>query len=109
MANCPKCNTTIPIKLSSQVKCSVCNSDLVAVLNPLGKAIVLLIIMVESVLSIAVSVTAASINYPFLQKWLIAGAILFGLIVIALLLFSWVMNKMASFRRSMKSDNFGRE
>jgi hypothetical protein len=96
MGNCPKCNANVSIKLSNQVKYLVCNSDLVAELSPLGKAIILLIIVVESVASIAIAVIAGSINYPFLQKWIIAGTILLGLIVIALLLLYWTMNKMAS-------------
>jgi hypothetical protein len=98
MPKCPNCNTNVSLKLSNQVKCSVCNSNLVAELRPLGKAITLLIIVVESVASIAVAVIAGSINYPFLQKWVVAGTILLGLIVIALLLFFWTMNKMASLR-----------
>jgi hypothetical protein len=98
MGKCPKCNANVSIKLSNQVKCSVCNSNLVAELSPLGKAIILLIIVVESIASIVVAVIAGSINYPFLQKWVIAGTILLGLIAIALLLFFWTMNKMASLR-----------
>ena len=58
----------------------------------------LLVLLVECVVGIAVSVVAGSINYPFLQKWTIAGAILFGLMIVALLLFSWLINKTASLR-----------
>ena len=98
MAKCPKCNADVPINLSSQVKCFACNSDLVVVFSPLGKATALFVILVECVASIAVSVIAGSISYPLFQKWAIAGIILLGLIIITLLLLFGIMNKMASFR-----------
>ena len=97
MPACPKCNANVYIKFSSQVKCSACNSNLMAVFNPLGKAIAFFIILVESVAGIAIAVIAASTNYPFLQTWVIAGTLILGLIIITMLLLSWTMNKTASF------------
>jgi hypothetical protein len=70
----------------------------VAVFSPMGKAILLIVVFVECVVGIAISVIAALIPYPFLQKWTITGIILLGLIMITLLVFSWIMNKTVSFR-----------
>jgi len=105
MAKCPKCDADVPIKFSNRLKCPACNSDLVIGFSPLGKAITLLVILVESVASIVVSVIAGSINYPFLQKWTVAGAILFGLIVISLLLLFGILKKLGSFRLKGSANN----
>jgi protein-S-isoprenylcysteine O-methyltransferase Ste14 len=99
MAKCPTCNANVPIKLSSpDVKCSSCKTDLVAVFSPLGKALMLLILLIECLTSMVVTMIARLLNYPFFQKWVVAGAILLGLIIAALLLFSWIMNETGSYR-----------
>jgi hypothetical protein len=98
MAKCPKCNSNVPLKLSNSVVCPNCRKRLIATFSPLGRSLLLLVVFVESIAGIAIAVIAGSINYPFIQKWLVTGLILLGLIIFTLMLLIFMANKLASFR-----------
>lgn len=86
------------LKLSDHVVCPNCRRQLSVTFSPPGKSLLLLIGFAGSVAGIAVAVIAGSIDYPFVQKWLIAGFILLGPIIVSLALLIFVANRLASFR-----------
>jgi hypothetical protein len=98
MAKCPECNSNVSLKLSDDVVCPTCRKHLTATFSPLGKSLLLLVLFIDIVVGMAVAVIAGSINYPFIQKWLIAGIILLGLIIFSLILLIFMANRLASFR-----------
>lgn len=98
MTQCPKCNTSVSMKISSQLECPNCKSHIVGMFNPQAKLLLLLIIFFEFIASVVIVVIASAINYPFFQKWLIAGFILLGLIIVTLFLMFFVAKKLVVFR-----------
>lgn len=98
MAQCPKCNTGVSVKISSQVECPNCKSPLVGMFTPQAKLLLLLIIFFEVMASVVITVIASAIPYPFFQKWLITGFILLGLMIVTLSLMFFVVKKLVVFR-----------
>ena len=98
MAKCPKCNATVAVKISDLVECPTCNNRLVGTFSSLGKLLLLFIILFEYVASITIAVIAGSINYPFFPKWLIAGSLLLGMIIVTPFLLYFIANKLVLFR-----------
>jgi len=97
MANCPKCDTPVFVKISDYLECPVCKNKLVASYGPAGKALFMLIIFIEGIASIATIVLVEAMDYSVLQKWLIIGPILLGLIGVSAIILFFIANKMVKF------------
>lgn len=98
MAQCPKCNTNVSVKISDQIECPNCRSHLASSFSPQVKMLLMLIIFFEFIATLIIVVIASAINYPFFPKWLIACSILLGLGIVTLLVIFFVANKLVVLR-----------